>query len=67
MAKVIDGRQRVALLRVVQRIVETRDGTAGVAESAMLGDIRDPFAINVDFAAILKAREILRTIQQQIG
>ena len=37
--------QHVLLLRVVQRVIESRNGARGVAERRMRGDILDPFAV----------------------
>ena len=50
--------QHVLLLGIVQRIVEPRDGARGIAERRMRGDVLDPLAVDIDFAAVAQAFEI---------
>ena len=52
--------QHVLLLRVVQRVIEPRDGARGIAEGRMGGDVLDPLAVDIDLAAVAQAFEIFR-------
>src|SRR5215469_16592383 len=43
---------------IVQRVIEPRDRTRGIAERRMTGDVLDPLAVDVDFAAVAQAFQI---------
>ena len=53
------GQQRLGL-GVMQRVVEPRDRARGIAERRMGGDVLDPLAVDIDFAAVAQAFEIFR-------
>src|SRR6267154_6838875 len=43
---------------IMQRVVEPRDRARRIAEGRMGGDVGDPLALNIDFAAVAQALEI---------
>jgi len=47
--------QEVLGFVIVQRVIEPRDRTRGVAEGRMTGDVLDPLAVDIDFAAVAQA------------
>ena len=47
--------QGILHLRFVQRIVQLRDGSGGVTEGRVGGDILYALAVDINFAAILQA------------
>src|SRR5262249_24973120 len=50
----------------VQRVVEPRDHTRGVAERRMVGDLADALAVDPDLAAIVKTvEEFLAGVRQR--
>src|SRR6516162_6998013 len=66
-AETVHGRELLARGRIVQRVVEPRDRARGVAKRGMLGDVADPLAVEIDLAAVAKAREVLLAGQELVG
>ena len=52
--------QRVAPLRIMQRIVQPGDRADGIAESRMGGDVGDTLAIDIDLASVAQALDVFR-------
>ena len=46
--------------RVVQRVVQPRDGAHRVTESGVGGDVGDALAVDIDFAAVAQALHVFR-------
>nr|VUD35226.1 Uncharacterised protein [Raoultella sp. NCTC 9187] len=51
--------QGVLQRRFVQRIVQLADGGGGVAERRVRGDVFDALAVDINFAAVLQALQVL--------
>jgi hypothetical protein len=60
-AVVVDGGEKVALRRIMQRIVQAHDGAGSVTEGGVRRHILHAFAIDVDLACVAQAFEILRS------
>ena len=54
--------QHVAVLRVVQRVVEPRDGPDRIAQSGMGGHVLDALAVDIDLAAVTQALHVLAPV-----
>src|SRR5215472_5655498 len=59
-------RECVPVLRIVKRVVQTRDGTAGVAKPGVLCDVAYALAVDIDFPCVLEAGEITRSVEDGV-
>ena len=59
-------RKRVPRLRIVEGVVQARDGAAGIAESGMLGDVFDSLAVDVHLARVAQAGDVTRAVEHRV-
>ena len=62
----VDSRQSVARPRIVEGVIQARDGPASVAKRGMLRDVLDALAVDVNFARVPKACQIPCAVEHRV-